>query len=221
MPRVRSAEIARQLRSRIASGAWPDDRVPAERDLAAEFGAARNTVRRAIASLERDGALARAVGRGTFVVGGERALSEAIARMRGASPADVMEIRLMLEPGAAAFAATDASSGDLDAVEAAHARAVGAADMPTFERWDAEFHHRIVECSRNDLLREFHNLLRALRDQSPWLEMKRRSFSEERRRRYCAEHAAVLDALRQRDPAAARDAMTEHLLTVRVNMLGR
>jgi DNA-binding FadR family transcriptional regulator len=155
------------------------------------------------------------------VLNDDRALAEAVARMQGASPADVMDIRLMLEPGAAGFAATNASASDIAAVEDAHRQALAATEMPEFENWDAEFHHRIVACSRNDLLKDIHDLLRALRNQSPWFEMKRRSFSEHRRVHYCDEHAAVLEALRRRDPEAARDAMLAHLVSVRMNMLGR
>ena len=221
MARAVAAEIARSLKQRIEAGEWSDDRIPPERDLAADLGVARNTLRRAMALLQQDGAVARHVGRGTFVKAGATELLATVGRMEGASPADVMEMRLMLEPGAAAFAATNASTAELSLVAEAHQHATASLDMPTFERWDAEFHHRVVDCSRNHLLREFHNLLRALRDQSPWFEMKRRSFSEERRSVYCCEHTAILTALTRRDPKAAREAMLSHLQTVRVNMLGR
>ena len=221
MPRAVAADIAHALRSRIAAGEWAHSRIPPERDLAIDFGVARNTLRRAMALLKQDGSIAGHVGRGTFVLGDDQGLSGVIARMQGASPADVMDIRIMLEPGAAGFAATNASASDIASVEDAHREACAASDMPEFERWDAEFHHRIVACSRNDLLKDFHDLLRALRNQRPWFEMKRRSFSEDRRQTYCAEHSAVLEALRRRDPDAARHAMLAHLVTVRFNMLGR
>ncbi len=221
MPRAVATEIARTLKTRIESGEWDDNRMPPERDLATTFGVARNTVRRAMALLKQEGSVAGHVGRGTFVLPAKRALSDVIARMQGASPADVMDIRLMLEPGAAGFAATNASVSDILGIEEAHRQAVTAFEMPVFERWDAEFHHRIVTCSRNGLLKDFHELLRELRNQSPWFEMKRRSFSEERRRHYCAEHAFIIEALHCRDPDCARNAMQAHLMTVRFNMLGR
>ena len=221
MARPVASRIARALKSRIEAGEWADHRIPPERDLAAELGVARNTLRRAMALLKEDGAVSGHVGRGTFVVEADPTLSAAVARMQGAGPADVMDIRLMLEPETAAFAATNASASELAAVADAHQRAVAATDMPVFEQWDAEFHHRIMACSRNELLKGLHDLLRTLRNQRPWFEMKQRSFSEERRLRYCAEHAAVFDGLAKRDPKAARDAMLAHLLTVRVNMLGR
>jgi DNA-binding FadR family transcriptional regulator len=94
-------------------------------------------------------------------------------------------------------------------------------DMPDFERWDVEFHHRIFACCRNDFLKEIHSLMRIIRNQPPWFEMKRRSFSDERRRTYCEEHGAVITALMQRNPQGAREAMLAHLKTVQHNLLGR
>ena len=187
MPRLVADDIAVALKKRISSGEWAGNgRMPPERDLANEFGVARNTVRRAVGLLAQDGMVVRHVGRGTFLATANRnSLAGAVARMEGAGPADIMEIRRLLEPAAAAFAAANAVAGELSAVREAHQFAIKSKDMPTFERWDAEFHERIFDCSRNELLKEIHNLVRILRNQSPWFEMKKRSFSEERRRRYC------------------------------------
>jgi DNA-binding FadR family transcriptional regulator len=221
MPRLIAEEIAAALKQRISAGEWGVDRIPPERDLAEQFGVARNTIRRAVDHLERTGMVARQVGRGTFLVAAnENTLAGAIARMEGASPADIMEVRQLLEPAAAAFAATSASARELEAVEEAHRAACEADDMPTFERHDAAFHQRILHCSRNSFLREIHNVVHSLRNQATWFEMKKRSFSEERRQSYCTEHQAVLTALRQRDPTGAKAAMLAHLRTVAGNLLG-
>ncbi len=223
MPRLVAADIAESLRARIESGEWADaGRMPPERELATDFGVARNTIRRAIRLLGNSVPISREVGRGTFFESnGHGSLAEIIGRMEGASPADMMEIRLLLEPTAAAFAATNASASELAGVAEAHRRAIGAMEMPEFEHWDAELHHRIFACSRNELLREMHNVLRLLRNQPPWFEMKQRSFSEERRQRYCDEHQRFVDAISHRDPDAARGAMRVHLRTVEANILGR
>ncbi|PTB87488.1 FadR family transcriptional regulator [Thalassospira xiamenensis] len=216
--------IAVELRSRIDDGRWPDGtRIPPERDLAKEFDVARNTVRRACDLLQQENLLARYVGRGTYVTAKAKSgsLSYIAARMEGASPADMMEIRLLLEPEAAAFAATNATSTELANIEAAHLNAVAATDMPTFEKWDTEFHKLVFDCSRNELLREINNILTFLRNQGPWFEMKKRSFSNERRLHYCEEHARIVEALNHRLPNEARDAMHAHLITVEKNMLGR
>ncbi|CAN5170482.1 FCD domain-containing protein [soil metagenome] len=223
MPRLVANEIASELKRRISSGEWLETgRMPPERHLASEFRVARNTLRRAVSLLEDDGTVVRHVGRGTFLAPNTtNPLAAAVMRMEGTSPADMMEIRQLLEPAAASFAATNASASELTSVEDAHQIARDATEMPVFEHWDAEFHHRIFACCRNDFLREIHNVMRAIRNQSPWFEMKKRSFSEERRHIYCREHQAVFDALHRRDPEGAKQAMFGHLRTVAQNLLGR
>lgn len=57
------ARIAETLRERLA-GAAPGSALPSETSLAAEFGVVRNTVRRALAELERDGLIVTLPGRG-------------------------------------------------------------------------------------------------------------------------------------------------------------
>lgn len=90
-----------------------------------------------------------------------------------------------------------------------------------FRAWDAEFRHRVFACCRNDFLKEIHNLMRVIRNQSPWFEMKKRSFPEESRQGYCDEHQAILDCLVRRDPERAKNAMLAHLRTVERNLLQR
>lgn len=223
MPKHLASNIAAALKGRISSSEWMAlGRLPSERDLAEEFGVARNTIRRAVDILIAGGVVMRRVGRGTFLSAADASsLAGTIARMEGASPADIMEIRQLLEPAAAGFAATHASENELNAVHEAHRIAVDARDLATFEHWDAEFHHRIFACSRNDFLREVHHLVRIFRNRSPWFDMKRRSFTEERRQRYCHEHEAILMALRQRDSDRAKEAMLVHLRAVATNLLGR
>ena len=56
------------FRRQIETGAWPvGARVPVLDDLASDLGVARATVRQAMGFLEREGLIARARGRGTFV----------------------------------------------------------------------------------------------------------------------------------------------------------
>lgn len=223
MPRIVADEVAARLRGKIEAGEWAAlGRLPPERELAEEFGIARNTLRRAIGLLEDQGFVSRQVGRGSYLASREAdSFSGILGRIKGASPADLMEVRLLLEPAAAAAAATAASDAELAAIRQAHAKASTAEDMPAFEDWDAVFHQRIFDCTRNELLKEMHNLLRHLRNQRPWFDMKRRAFSEERKARYCAEHAALVEALLRRDSEGARGAMIAHLKTVRHNLLGR
>lgn len=224
MTRGNSEDLARLLRSRIQDGIWVGgQRIPTERALAEELGVARNTVRRALDQLEQETVVTRHIGRGTFVrsEAPESALRDVVERMKMASPSDMMDLRLLLEPAAAGYAATNAGAAEIADIRAAHDKACAAVDMPEFEEWDTELHRLIFSCTRNDLLREVHEILRVLRQQPQWFEMKRHSFSEERRRTYCTQHEAIVAAIERRLGGEARDAMRAHLLTVQENMLGR
>ena len=61
-------QIHNQLRENIENGHWKvGQKIPAERELAAEFGVSRMTLRQAIQTLVDEGVLERRVGSGTFV----------------------------------------------------------------------------------------------------------------------------------------------------------
>lgn len=68
-------EIASTLRDRIARGDFGRGRLPSERDLTAEFGVQRATVRRALRELEEEGLVFRDATRGTFAFSSESAPS--------------------------------------------------------------------------------------------------------------------------------------------------
>ena len=223
MRKLMADEIAATLRQRAAAGEWGDDlRLPAERDLATELGVSRNTIRLALQRLEEAGDLVRQVGRGTFLTSDEApTLTAIVKRMEGASPADVMETRLLIEPSATTYAATNATFAELQRVREAHERAVEAIDVRTFEQWDAEFHARIFACCGNSLLKDINDLIGIVRNQPLWFDMKARSFSEESRQLYCREHGAILECLLGRDSQGARNSMLDHLQSVKQNLLGR
>lgn len=62
--------VRRHLESVIEQGLAPHERLPTERDLAEELDVNRQTVRRALDELERDGVVYRLQGAGTFVSAG-------------------------------------------------------------------------------------------------------------------------------------------------------
>jgi DNA-binding FadR family transcriptional regulator len=223
MPKHVATEVAHSLRRRIEAGEWSDTRrLPNERDLALEYRVARNTMRRAMDAIAADGTVTRHVGRGTFLKIDDRSEIFAILQsISGTSPVDMMAVRMILEPRAAALAATNASARELQDIATAHAESLKSAEMETFEHWDAELHQKIFVGSRNDLLGHLHDLMRLIRGQAPWLDLKRRSFSEERMQIYCREHAQVVEALLRRNPEEAAAAMRAHLDTVHRNLFGR
>ncbi|MEM5491881.1 phosphonate metabolism transcriptional regulator PhnF [Hoeflea sp. AS16] len=60
-------QVADQIRQSVLTGLAPNERLPAEAELATRFGVNRHTVRAAIAALEKEGILRAEQGRGTFL----------------------------------------------------------------------------------------------------------------------------------------------------------
>jgi GntR family transcriptional repressor for pyruvate dehydrogenase complex len=215
------AWIERELRARIASGAWETgSRLPSERQLAGEFGVARNTLRKALAALSQAGLLTAGIGRGTFVAGSvPPALVEALRRAaRPVAPSDAAEVRLLLEPPAAALAATRATAADYAAIEAALHAGLAADSYEAFERADAGLHAAIIAASRNTFLVDLYSIIVATRDEPRWTALKRRAATPQRRALYDRQHTALVQALRERDVDAAFRAMQEHLREVQASL---
>jgi DNA-binding FadR family transcriptional regulator len=138
----------------------------------------------------------------------------------GSSPLDVMKVRMIVEPQAAAVAAANARESDLETIRHAHQMAVAASEKDVFESWDGEFHKRIFESTRNDFLTTLHDILLAIRGRPQWIELKRKTFSPTRRTQYCEEHAAILAAIEGRDAQMAAETMRAHMIAVQRNMFG-
>jgi DNA-binding FadR family transcriptional regulator len=221
---VRVTTVERSLRALVERGMLdgtlgPGAKLPTERDLVDRLAAPRSAVRRALDSLERDGLVIRHVGRGTF-------LTETPARtVDGApedtSPAEIMQVRLLLEPSVAAVAARLATQTELDRISRCLHRGGASDDFEGFESWDAKLHRAIAEAAHNGLLMTMFDVMNTARQLPVWGSLKRRTSTPERRRCYHDQHAAIVEALFDRDPDAARERMYEHLSDVSDNLLGR
>ena len=61
--------VADDIAAKIASGELaPGDRLPGEADMAAEYGVAKMTARRAVRELRERGLVRTVVGKGTYVI---------------------------------------------------------------------------------------------------------------------------------------------------------
>jgi DNA-binding FadR family transcriptional regulator len=221
VPKIVAVNIEGSLRERIAAGEWSSiGRLPPERELAKQYGAARNTVRRAVDAIANDGTVERYVGSGTFLSGGTSELAAILQRVTGVSPADLMAVRLVVEPRAAAIAAMNASLADLQGIAEAHRHASRTHKKDEFEHWDSQFHQRLFAATRNELLSSIHAILQIIRNRNAWIELKRKTFSENRRLGYCEQHANIVAALEKRDADGAAQAMLQHIEAIEMALFG-
>ena len=206
-------EIVDQIRGLIAAGRIkPGDRLPPERELAELFKASRNSVRDAIRVLEQMGLIESRQGDGTYVrsVSAEE-LAEPLALMLLQSRTqmrELWEVRRVLEPALAEFAAariTDEELDELETILEVQRRKVETGFLALEE--DTAFHYGIAEAARNTvMLRAVDTLVDLLR------QSRERSLQQHDRPAYSlAGHRRILAALRRRDPEGARAEMLRHL----------
>jgi DNA-binding FadR family transcriptional regulator len=209
-----SYEVREQLRELIASGAFqPAERLPSERDLMEALGVSRTAIREALRSLEGLGVVTIRHGAGVYVAEGAAGPAgpsgHRIPRAGHArTPRDLIEVRLIVEPEASALAAGRATTDDLRRldrdIEQFRAEVGRRRRPPT----DLRFHL--------DLCRATHNpMLLAI---GKWvIEFYARS-GQLPQGRDVEDHARVFEAVRRRDPEAARAAMRAHLEWVRESL---
>jgi len=223
-----AAALTEFIERNIAEGVWqPGTKLPTERVLERQFGVSRNTLRKSLKRLESDGKITRHVGRGSFVTEAAPGAGEVSAvprdlayRIQGASPVEVMEVRLMIEPLAAELAAMRATAEDLQRMDECLVHCARAAGIAEFEYWDGMLHVAIVAAAKNGMLTALYESINDLRGQAEWRRLKERSVTPERRGIYGDQHGSIVQALKDRDGALARAELRRHLENVRSNLLG-
>jgi DNA-binding FadR family transcriptional regulator len=209
---------------KLHTGQWrAGDRLPTERDLSDQHGVSRTTVRKALQDLKQQGLIEQTVGSGTYVAEhaglrlGQRVVQDS---SQTTSPAELMEARLALEPAIIEMAIRNANAADLRRMEQCCTEAEQAQTLEAFEHWDAELHQAIADAAHNSFVANVFQLMKTVRAQGDWGQLKKKSVTPERRLAYQAEHRAIVDALRERDAARAREHTLAHLVHVRQNLLG-
>ncbi|GHU10620.1 pyruvate dehydrogenase complex repressor [Betaproteobacteria bacterium] len=222
VPKLSDA-LAETLERRILEGALKSgDRLPAERELAAELGVSRPSLREAIQKLSSRGLLRSRQGGGTFVTDSlVAAFFDPWQEMVGARPelrADVAELRRMLAGEAAERAARRRTPEDMTRLVQTFTALQGALQstqnrdgIDTLIASDAAFHQAIAEAAHNALLGHLYAaVLRLLADDI------RLNFSELRAvsRAFsllASQYSTLFEAIRDQRPSAARAAVEAHL----------
>jgi GntR family uxuAB operon transcriptional repressor len=219
-----STPLRESILDQLRSGQWrAGDRLPTERELSERFSVSRTTVRKALLDLKQQGLIEQTVGSGTYVAKqagarlGQRVQQDS---SQHTSPAELMEARLAMEPAIIDMAIRNANQADLQRMEACCDSAEAAETLEAFEHWDAELHQAIADAAHNSFVGNVFTLMKTVRAQGDWGQLKKKSVTPERRLAYQQEHRAIVEALRDRDAVRARELTLAHLLHVRQNLLG-
>ena len=203
-----------RLRTYIAEGGYASgDRLPPERQLIDELGLGRGALRRALDALERQGAIWRHVGKGTFVAG-EVSSDPVLDLGRQMTPMRMVQARLCIEPALAREAAVHATGEAMEALSRTLERAETAATWAEYEAQDDAFHRTVAEAADNVFLTDVFDRLNRVRRAITWSAVARRSARPAPDHSSFAEHRAILAAIGARDADAAWEAMRVHLRSV-------
>lgn len=203
------------------------DRLPPERELADRLQVSRASLREALSALEISGLIATRHGGGTYVRDVyDFGVTSPLALVLSTSNdivGDLWEVRVMFEPPLASRAAVRATPDELDALTHIldrHRQCMDAFDQAdasdVLVQLDREFHTTIARASRNNVSVRVLELINELLAES-----RRKFISNPGRTDNTLErHTEILEAMRARDPQAARDAMLAHLEEIERVILG-
>lgn len=219
-------EVVLKIEQLLLDGVLRDgERLPGERELSVRLDVSRPILREALKELEARGLLESRHGGGTYVADiiGQifsKPLTELIARHERAT-LDYLEYRRELEGLTAELAARRATSADkeiltriINGMRAAHAAASFDDEMGT----DVELHNAIGECAHNVIL--LHTLRACYRLLSSGIFYHRTMVFAVpgARDALLAQHEAIVGAIIDGNPAAARKAAEDHIDFVTATM---
>jgi len=211
-------QIVKQIEESILKGALkPGDQLPAERDLAQQFGVSRTAVREAVKTLREKGLVESYSGRGTFITNGtSQAIKQSLDFMMRIGQQDglvqLAEVRQILEPEIVALAASRVQEQHLAMMrEAVAVMDEALRDPDAYIEADLDFHLSLAEAAENPIILSLiDSIVGLLREQR-----LRIFYVDGGPERGQFHHKRILEAVERHDADGARDAMRAHLQQVR------
>jgi GntR family transcriptional repressor for pyruvate dehydrogenase complex len=211
-----AARVTQELLDSIVEGRLRSgQRLPSERDLSEQFGVSRTVIREAVRGLEAKGVVEVKAGKGLQVASVTSAqVSETFDLfVRGqqikdyVQPADISEVREMLELRIVELACQRATEEDLVAIEKAFASIESATNNKEAAEADSLFHLAIAQATHNlllvTLLESVNATISAVRRES----LQRPGRKAEAQK----QHRKVLEQLLARNTVGVVEAMAHHL----------
>ena len=205
------SDIAARIEAEVLTGGLEaGTKLPSERDLAQRLGVSRPLVREALRTLVERGLVEVSPGRGAFV----RAVSTADAarplgshyRRQNITLNHLIEVRKMIEPHAARLAAMRATDAEIEALREAVEQNDAAEIVLERARWDITIHRLVARMAHNPVVEATFESIATL-----VFELMLRSLSDPKVIAASAPyHRAVYEAIRDRKPDDAYDAMLAH-----------
>ncbi|WP_374339018.1 FadR/GntR family transcriptional regulator [Leeia sp.] len=217
--------VVHELGLRIVRGDYPSGSLPNEEELASHLEVSRTALREAVKVLTAKGLIESRPKVGTRVrprlqwnMLDPDVLAWRCSTMKSdAFAQDLMEMREIVEPSAAALAARHRDTEQLSRIEMAYQEMADASDMEHWVTGDLHFHQAILMATGNELLTPLSSLIETALE--ALFVMSARNANDFKYS--LPQHGEVLDAIRQQDENAARAAMQHLLGDSRANLTRR
>lgn len=211
-----SDDVLRQLKKSIIEGVYkPGDKLPSEKTLMETFNVSRGSLREALRTLEELGFIIIKSGvlGGAYVLGhGIQSVARNlydIIRMEHITLKEILQLRLILEPGLAALASRNRSAEDINLLEQAteiRENALKMRKVPIVV--NIEFHQTVAHASGNRMGSLILDAM-ALISQD---EFKSISLSLNDHKAIVGFHKKILECIKKKDDQNASKLMHEHVL---------
>ena len=196
----------------VSSGLRAGDRIEPELRLAERFGVSRGKIRELLTGLCQQGVLTRAPRRGTVIKElNPQELGENLNfrfGLAGLDPADAWEARRVIETAIMPLSIRRITPAQISKMEECIERMAGSIENPEeYDKADKEFHLTLLEACRNQTLATFSGIISGLFA----TDLRPECWVADSMHRGCAEHRAILEAIRQDNSALAVDLLRTHL----------
>jgi DNA-binding FadR family transcriptional regulator len=206
-------QVADQLKQSLFNQEWEEgERLPSEHELMEILGVSRVVVREAIRNLENTGFLQirRGAAGGAFVRPMKHdVISNMIRdalRLNHTSVAEIMEVRLEMEPVVAALAAQRRSLEDIKLLEKNIEKNPGIKSGDNFVAWNVDFHRLVAKASHNSMYELLVNILMDItQDLILSIKPSRRVLHD------ATSHPAILEKIQRGDVKGTEQAFRKHL----------
>ncbi len=198
----------------VVDGFNPGDKFYSEKELTTKLEVSRSSIREALRILEVTGQVNVIQGKGIFVSDTQGKRFKEFStwlKKHEQSIKDNFEVRLIIEPKAARYAAEKATSGDIYKMEAAcseFAESVKKGNTEEAILCDHRFHNFLAGATKNKTL---YVLMKAMTTTlaDGWISSL---YTPGRIQQTIYEHGDIVDAIKNNDRAGAENAMTRHLV---------
>lgn len=189
----------------------PGDKLPTEAVLTKELNIGRNTLREAQRILASRNIITVRQGSGSFISANpgisDDPLGFSMVQDKKRLTEDLLQVRIMLEPGISALAAQNRTDKDLNELEKILNRIEALINArENFRKEDVQFHGKIADCTHNMVMSELIPVI------TGGVEIFAVTVSDTEYEQTLRSHRLIFDAIREQRAYDAENAMRYHLL---------